>query len=123
MFTDIFNTDKKYQVILADPNWDFKTYSSAGRARNADQHYPTEDLEWIKALPVKKLADKRCALFMWVTDTHLEQGFDVLKAWGFKYKTVGLYWAKLNKSAKKEAINSEKDFLDRKSTRLNSSHT
>ena len=45
MFTDIFNTDKKYQVILADPNWDFKTYSSAGRARNADQHYPTEDLE------------------------------------------------------------------------------
>ena len=111
MFTDIFNTDKKYQVILADPNWDFKTYSSAGRARNADQHYPTEDLEWIKALPVKKLADKRCALFMWVTDTHLEQGFDVLKAWGFKYKTVGLYWAKLNKSAKKEAINSEKDFF------------
>ena len=40
MYTDIFNTDKKYQVILADPNWDFKTYSAAGRDRNADQHYP-----------------------------------------------------------------------------------
>jgi N6-adenosine-specific RNA methylase IME4 len=110
-YVDIFNTDKKYQVILADPPWNFETYSEKGEGRNANQHYPTQGIEWIKSLPIKKLADSRCALFMWVTDTHLEQGFDVLKAWGFKYKTVGFYWAKINKSAKKEAINVEKDFF------------
>ena len=110
-YVDIFNTEKKYQVILADPPWDFKTYSQAGEGRNANQHYPTQGLEWIKSLPIKKLADTRCALFMWVTDTHLEQGFDVLKAWGFKYKTVGFYWAKLNKSANKDAIKHDKDFF------------
>jgi N6-adenosine-specific RNA methylase IME4 len=111
MYVDIFNTDKKYQVILADPPWRFKTYSEAGRDRSADRHYPTQGIEWIKSLPVQKLADRRCALFMWVIDTHLDQGFDVLKAWGFKYKTVGFYWAKLNKSAKKESINADKDFF------------
>lgn len=111
MYIDIFNTDKKYQVILADPPWDFKTYSKKGEGRNANQHYPTQGLDWIKSLPIKNLADDRCALFMWVTDTHLEQGFEVLKAWGFKYKTVGFYWAKINKSAKKESLNSEKDFF------------
>ena len=109
MYTDIFNTDKKYQVILADPPWDFKTYSDAGRGRNADQHYPTQGIEWIKSLPVKKLADTKCALFMWVTDTHLEQGFDVLKAWGFKYVTVGFYWAKLNKNINRSNANLDKD--------------
>ena len=106
---DIYNTTNKYQVILADPPWDFKTYSEKGEGRNASQHYVTQDLNWIKSLPVKSLADKRCALFMWVTDTHLEKGFEVLKAWGFTYKTVGLYWAKLNKSAKREAMNADKD--------------
>jgi N6-adenosine-specific RNA methylase IME4 len=37
-------------------------------------------------------------LFMWTTDTHLEQAMTLIKAWGFTYKTVGFYWVKLNKS-------------------------
>lgn len=39
-------------------------------------------------------ADEDCVLFLWVTDTHLEQAFEVIKSWGFQYKTVGFYWMK-----------------------------
>ena len=95
-YVDIFNTENKYQLIYADPNWKFDTYSDKGKDRSADQHYKTEGLDWIKSLPVKNLADKRCALVMWTIDTHLEMAFEVIKAWGFKYVTPAFYWAKLN---------------------------
>jgi len=39
MYVDIFNTTNKYEVILSDFPWDFKTYSQAGEGRNANQHY------------------------------------------------------------------------------------
>lgn len=115
MYVDIFDTanqKNQYDLMLLDPPWNFETYSKAGEGRNASQHYLTQGLEWIKSLPVKKLLNpKRGAVVMWTTDTHLEQAFEVFKAWGIKYKTVALYWAKINKSAKKEALNVDKDFF------------
>ncbi len=78
----------KYKVIYADPPWQFKTYSKKGLGKSADKHYPTMSLEDIKALPVSKLADKDCALFMWTTIPFLRQSFDVMESWGFEYKTV-----------------------------------
>jgi N6-adenosine-specific RNA methylase IME4 len=86
-----------YKVLLADPPWNFRVRSDKGLDRTADMHYPTMSLDDIKALPVADLAAPNCVLFMWVTDTHLEQSFEVITAWGFKYKTVGFYWAKTNK--------------------------
>ena len=115
MYVDILdpkNHNNQYDLMLLDPPWDFKTYSKAGEGRNANQNYPTQGLEWIKSLPVRKLLNpKRGAVVMWTTDTHLEQAFEVFKAWDIKYKTVALYFAKLNKSAKKEALNVNKDFF------------
>ena len=86
-----------YSVIVADPPWRFTARSDKGKDRSAEKHYSTMTLEDIKALPVKNLAAKNCVLFMWVVDTHAEMAFEVIKAWGFKYKTIGLYWAKTNK--------------------------
>src|SRR5438270_7923219 len=51
----------------------------------------------IKALPVPEWAADDCVLLMWVTDPLLEKAFDIIHAWGFTYKTVGFYWAKLRK--------------------------
>ncbi len=59
--------------------------------------YRVMSLADIKSLPVADLAAKDCVLFMWVTDTHLEMAMDVIRSWGFRYKTVGFYWAKTNK--------------------------
>lgn len=91
--------DKKYSVIYADPPWSFATYSDKGKGRSAEQHYPTMNIEEIKALPVKELADTDCALFLWVTFPRLKEGIEVLEAWGFTYKTVAFTWIKQNKKS------------------------
>ena len=48
----------------------------------------------IKALPVGELADKDCALFMWITFPLLREAWDVVEAWGFTYKSVAFVWVK-----------------------------
>lgn len=83
-----------YGVIYADPPWNFKTYSDKGLGRSASAWYETLSLDEIKELPVANLAAPDCVLLMWVTDPHLRNGFDVIDAWGFQFKTVGFYWAK-----------------------------
>lgn len=88
---------KKYNIIYADPPWKYKVYSKKGLGRSAESHYPTMDLEAIKALPIDNLADKDCALFLWVTFPCLQEAFEVIKSWGFTYKTVAFVWIKLNR--------------------------
>lgn len=90
---------KKYGVIYADPPWHYKVYYKKGMGRSAESHYPTMKLEDIKALPVADLADKDCALFLWVTLPCLIEGLEVLKAWGFTYKTTAFVWIKQNRKA------------------------
>ncbi|KKK55097.1 hypothetical protein LCGC14_3077990, partial [marine sediment metagenome] len=54
--------------------------------------------EQVCALPVRDLAASDCALLLWVTDPMLPRALELVKAWGFCYKTVGFYWMKLNKN-------------------------
>ena len=58
-------SEKKYNIIYADPPWQYKVYSDKGLGRSAESHYPTMTIEDICALPVDKLADRDCALFLW----------------------------------------------------------
>ena len=51
-------------------------------------------LEDICNLPIAELADSNCILFLWVVDTQLFDAGEVIKAWGFTYKTLGFTWAK-----------------------------
>lgn len=93
----------KYRVIYADPPWRFVTRSAkgAGQPGSPEFHYQTMTLAEIKALPVAEVCDRDCHLFLWVTGPHLAQGFEVLKAWGFKYSTVAFVWAKMIPSRSK----------------------
>ena len=90
---------KKYSVIYADPPWAYRAWSKKGMGRSAESHYPTMSLEDIKALPVGELAEKDCALFMWITFPLLKEAWDVVEAWGFAYKSVAFVWVKQNKKA------------------------
>ncbi len=90
---------KHYRVIYADPPWTFATYSRKGKGRSPEAHYDCMTLADIKALPVADWAADDCVLLLWTTDPLLEKAFEVIRAWGFTYKTVGFYWAKLNKSS------------------------
>ena len=88
--------NKKYQIIYADPPWQYKRKAGQGIASD---HYPTMSLQEICNLPVGNLADKNCALFLWVTFPQLREGLSVIQAWGFQYKTVAFVWVKQNKKA------------------------
>lgn len=90
--------DKKYQVIYADPPWSYRDKASAGR-RGAGYKYPTQTQSWIEQLPVKSIADKNCALFLWVTMPKLNECWDVISQWGFEYKTVAFTWVKKNRKS------------------------
>lgn len=88
----------KYQIIYADPPWEYRKSGGIKSARGlAKNFYSTMPIEDIKALPIADLADKDCYLFLWVTAPCLQEGLDVLKAWGFEFSTVAFTWIKLNK--------------------------
>ncbi len=88
---------KHYKVIYADPPWTFATYSRKGKGRSAEAYYDCMSLADIKSLPVPEWAADDCVLLLWTTDPLLERAFEIIRAWGFSYKTVGFYWAKLRK--------------------------
>lgn len=88
---------KKYKIIYADPPWQYRVYSQKGHGRSAENHYHTMNIKDIMALPVDKIADKDCILFLWITFPCLKEGIEVMERWGFKYKTCGFNWVKRNK--------------------------
>lgn len=98
MVVDIFNTDKKYNIIYADPPWSYKDKALAGN-RGACCKYPVMDTKDISNFPVKEIAADDSILFMWVTMPKLNECFDLIKDWGFEYKTCGFVWIKKNRKS------------------------
>lgn len=83
-----------YELIYADPPWPYTNKKTGGsHMSGAGQHYTIMPLEWIKALPLRTLAAKKCALFLCATTPLLPDALDTMAAWGFTYKTA-LYWHK-----------------------------
>lgn len=99
MKVDIYNTNKKYNIIYADPPWTFKTYSDKGKGKSAEQHYCCMKKEDIQNLPVPNICEKNCVLFLWVTAPCLQEGLELIEKWGFHYKTFGFTWIKQNKKS------------------------
>ena len=98
-----FSKRRKYGVIYADPPWSFRNWSAKGTGRNAISHYDCLDFTALAALPIADLAKDNCVLFLWATDPLLPRAFELLRAWGFEYKTVAFYWVKLNAKPKHNA--------------------
>ena len=49
-------------------------------------------------LPINKIADKNAILFFWTGAPKMPEALEVIKSWGFKYKTFAFVWTKINKS-------------------------
>ena len=94
---------KKYEIIYADPPWDYrgdtfgariekgKTLENTGGAKS---HYNVMPIDEICQIPVSTIADENCLLFMWVGSPKLDEGMILGDAWGFKYITIGYVWDK-----------------------------
>lgn len=83
-----------YSVIYADPPWDYHGNSKGSHCDPAI-HYPLMTTKAIMALPVKQCLTKDAALYLWVPSCLLEDGLEVIKAWGFKYVSQ-MVWCKSN---------------------------
>ena len=105
MKIDIYNTDKKYNIIYDDPPWSYKVWSrDSGLGRSAESHYATMKKKEIQQLLIQNLCNKDCVLFLWVTYPCLLEGLELIEIWGFTYKTCGFSWIKLNKKNNKPFV-------------------
>ncbi len=91
--------DGRYDVIYADPPWDYKgqlqhSGPGSGDTGGAARHYPTVTLEGLKRLDVGGIAADDSVLFLWATNPHLDQAIELGKAWGFGWATVAFVWDK-----------------------------
>jgi N6-adenosine-specific RNA methylase IME4 len=88
---------RKFQTVMADPPWRFtnRTGKIAPEHRRLNR-YETMTLADICALPVLDVVDEPAHLYMWVPNALLPDGLEVMKAWGFNYKS-NIIWHKIRK--------------------------
>ena len=87
MKVDIYNTDKKYNIIYADPPWHYRTWRDGNGTAN--RHYQTMKIEEIVAMKatIQKISEKDCVLFLWVTFPCLLEGIKTIKECGLGHWT------------------------------------
>lgn len=71
-------TEKKYNIIYAEPSWENDQSS-----------------EELLKLPVRRVADENCTLFLWVNAPRLPEDQKVINQWGFTYRTIAFVWSKI----------------------------
>ena len=86
----LVNRRVKFATVYADPPWPYSNTAARGAAEN---HYKTMSLEAICKEPVSQLVADEAHLHLWTTNAFLREAFDVIRAWGFKYKSC-LIWTK-----------------------------
>ena len=82
---------KKFKVIYTDCPW---KYGFQRHKKNSGCDYPSIPTKELCTLPVGQIADDNSLLFHWTTAPKLEEGMQVLNAWGFKYITIAFTWVK-----------------------------
>lgn len=102
--------DKKYQIIYADPPWDYGGKMQYDKTTIKDENlgfekkiflssatfqYPTLKLNQLKELDVPSITADDCILFMWTTGPQMANSIELGEAWGFEYKTVAFVWDKM----------------------------
>ena len=92
-----FTAGKRYRTIYADPPGQFQNRTG----KVAPEHkrlsrYSTMTVPEICRLPVAEAADEKSHLYLWVPNALLPEGLEVMRAWGFSYKT-NIIWEKVRK--------------------------
>ena len=92
------NWDGKYNIIYADPPWQYDDKFKPGSG--AAHHYNVVPIDELCTFPIQNIAAKDCCLFMWACYPMIQEALDLIKAWGFTYKTLAFQWIKTTKNNK-----------------------
>jgi len=92
-----FLAGQRFSTVMADPPWRFQNRTG----KIAPEHkrlarYPTMELQEICDLPVAQHVEHRAHCYLWVPNALLPEGLQVLKSWGFEYKSH-IVWEKVRK--------------------------
>jgi N6-adenosine-specific RNA methylase IME4 len=89
----------KFGTIYADPPWQ---YGNQATRASTDNHYSTMTIDDLCAMPIEQFAADDAHLHLWTTNAFLRDAYDVMKAWGFEYRScfvwckpqmgIGNYW-------------------------------
>ena len=97
--------DKKYNIIYADPAWEYDLtgVDSCTNGKylrgTAKQHYDTMSMKELLDLPIQKISDKNCHLYLWYTNSFVREAHQLCEKWGFNYKQT-LTWVKTYSNGK-----------------------
>jgi N6-adenosine-specific RNA methylase IME4 len=93
----LLKKSSRFGSILADPPWRFtnRTGKVAPEHRRLSR-YSTLTHQEIMELPVERIAAPKSHLYLWVPNALILEGLEVMRRWGFTYKT-NLVWYKVRK--------------------------
>jgi N6-adenosine-specific RNA methylase IME4 len=95
-------TNKKYNLIYADPPWTYNDKCSAGE-RGSCYKYNCMTLDEIYALRtfIDQIANDNCFLALWWVPVMPQEALNVVNAWGFRLINMkGFTWHKQTKYGK-----------------------
>ena len=101
----------RFSVISADPPWKYQNWTDKAHGA-ASAWYETMSTKDICSIPVTEAAADDSLLFLWVTNPKLEDGLQVMKAWGFDYVTVAFDWVKTYRRPVQIQLPNKGDVLD-----------
>lgn len=86
-----------YATLLIDPPWRFanRTGKVAPEHRRLSR-YGTMSQDDLRRLPIPDLVAANSHLYLWCPNALLAEGLDLMRAWGFQYKT-NIVWFKVRK--------------------------
>lgn len=82
-----------FQTVVIDPPWDWGDEGDVNQFGRAKPDYHTMPIEDIAKLPIGKISDENCHLYLWVTNRSLPKAFRLIETWGFRYITC-ITWVK-----------------------------
>lgn len=83
----------KYRTIVVDPPWAYDHHWGAGIAPRRPLAYDCLSIAELNSLPIGKWAELDAHLYLWTTNSFIEEAHQVARAWGFTKKTI-LTWVK-----------------------------
>jgi N6-adenosine-specific RNA methylase IME4 len=87
--------EKRYDIAYVDPPWYY--YGSALKDAAAGKHYPLMSLEELAAIEIRRMLNKRAAVFLWATCPRLNFALELIDAWKLHYRGVAYVWVKINR--------------------------
>ncbi len=89
--------EENFATVLADPPWRFtnRTGKMAPEHRRLSR-YSTMSLDEIMELPIPQIVLPQSHLYLWVPNALILEGLEVMRRWGFAYKT-NIVWYKVRR--------------------------